>query len=48
LKVSHAAFLCLTIVMDGAACSGRAPAPARAEGVILVSIDSLRPDHLGC
>jgi arylsulfatase A-like enzyme len=43
-----AASLCLTVVMGGAACSGRAPAPARAEGVILVSIDSLRPDHLGC
>ena len=48
LRVSKAASLCLVIVAGGAACRGPAPAPPRAENVILVSIDSLRPDHLGC
>lgn len=37
------------LVLGAAACSSETPtAPARQPNLILVSIDSLRPDHLGC
>ncbi len=36
--------LCLAV----SACSGSLEAPTRSRGVILISIDTLRADHLGC
>jgi arylsulfatase A-like enzyme len=41
--------LATLLVLAGAACgAGSAPASPRAKNLILISVDTLRPDHLGC
>jgi len=48
MHVPARALLLGLLALAGAACGAEAPSGPRARNLVLISVDTLRPDHLGC